>query len=248
MRYAAAILISVLTGVGAPVAAPFDMPVQPEMAPARGEPQVSPKFSGQARGQEQTQKPAGRSGELQDRQPSETTGGPTKAPKTSPSNSASSSPPSPRPSSTAGREMAGDRQQAAEPHRYSFHRVKDDILRLDLRTGEVTQCSWRETGWSCKTVPDERAALESEIARLQRENAALKNSLLTRGIALPEGVKPELFADKGGAPPPKTPEAAPAPKLPEAADLDRAIGFIKGVWRRLLEMMVELQREIQQKS
>ena len=38
------------------------------------------------------------------------------------------------------------------------------------------------------------------------------------------------------------------PKLPTEADLDRAITFMKNVWRRLVEMMVELQRDIQRKS
>ena len=36
--------------------------------------------------------------------------------------------------------------------------------------------------------PDERAALESEIGRLQRDNAELKKSLLSRGIELPSGI------------------------------------------------------------
>ena len=42
--------------------------------------------------------------------------------------------------------------------------------------------------------------------------------------------------------------AAPAPKAPTEAELDRAIAFMKKVWRRLVEMMVDLQRDIQRKS
>jgi hypothetical protein len=131
---------------------------------------------------------------------------------------------------------------AAEDSRYSFHRIRDGFVRLDARTGQVAQCGWGPSGWSCSAVPDERAALESEIARLQRENVALKKSLLSRGIELPSGIKND--------PPPiaKAPESAPSLKLPSEAEIDRAVAFMKDVWRRLVEMMVELQRDIQRKS
>ena len=56
------------------------------------------------------------------------------------------------------------------------------------------------TTWSCKVVPDERAALESEIARLQRDNAALKKSLLARGIELPSGVDGRSSGGAGAGP------------------------------------------------
>jgi hypothetical protein len=131
---------------------------------------------------------------------------------------------------------------ATEDSRYSFHRIRDSFVRLDTRTGQVAQCGWSASGWSCSAAPDERAALENEIARLQRENVALKQSLLSRGIELPGGVKAD--------PPPiaKAPESEPSLKLPTEADLDRAVAFMKDIWRRLVEMMVELQRDIQRKG
>ena len=131
---------------------------------------------------------------------------------------------------------------AAEDSRYTFHRIGEGFVRLDGRTGQVAQCGWSAAGWSCSAVPDERTALESEIARLQQENVALKQSLLSRGIGLPGGVKAD--------PPPiaKAPESEPSLKLPSEAEIDRAMAFMKNVWRRLVEMMVELQRDIQRKS
>jgi hypothetical protein len=128
-----------------------------------------------------------------------------------------------------------------DSNRYSFHRTKEGLVRLDSRTGEVAQCGWNGTVWSCKPVPEERAALESEIARLAQENAALKKVLLSHGLDLPSGVKPDAQASK-------EPEAAPSEKPPAEAELDRAITFMKKVWRRLVEMMVDLQREMQRKS
>jgi len=51
----------------------------------------------------------------------------------------------------------------SENGRYSFSPVADGVLRLDIRTGQVSQCSRSDAGWACKMVPDERSALETEI-------------------------------------------------------------------------------------
>jgi hypothetical protein len=136
---------------------------------------------------------------------------------------------------------------ADDSSRYSFHRTKEGLVRLDSRTGEVALCGWNGTVWSCKPVPEERAALESEIARLQRENAALKKTLLSHGLDLPGGVRPE---PRPGKEPETalTPAPSPSEKSPTEAELDRAIAFMKNVWRRLVEMMADLQREMQRKS
>ena len=65
----------------------------------------------------------------------------------------------------------------SENGRYSFSPMGDGALRLDTRTGQVSQCSRSDAGWACRAVPDERAALETEIARRQGENATLKKEL-----------------------------------------------------------------------
>jgi hypothetical protein len=88
------------------------------------------------------------------------------------------------------------------------------------------------------TVADERAALEAEIARLQGENAALKKELLARNLPLPGVVKPD-------PPPAKTEE----PKaLPDDADLTKMMAFVEKVWRRMVEIITNLQREAMKKS
>jgi hypothetical protein len=130
---------------------------------------------------------------------------------------------------------------ADEASRFAFHRSGDGYVRLDARTGQVSQCTWRGAGWACNAAADERTALESEIARLQQENAALKKSMLARGVELPSDVKPDL-------PPRKEPETGAVPKMPTDAELDRAFAFMKNVWKRLIEMMAELQRDMQRKS
>jgi hypothetical protein len=131
--------------------------------------------------------------------------------------------------------------------RYSFHRAGDGFLRLDSRTGQVSQCGWSSTGWACKLVPDERTALESEIARLQRDNAAMKKSLLSNNIELPNVMVAETAPPSAAAPVPpfNVPDpSAREPRMPSDAELDRAFAFMKNVWRRLVDMMVDLQRDM----
>ena len=119
--------------------------------------------------------------------------------------------------------------------RFSFHKVGDGFLRLHGRTGQVSLCLHRTAGWTCETVPDERAALESEIARLQNSNAALKKDLLARGLPLPEPARPE---------PPGATTRPPELKLPSQADIDRVMSFVEKVWRRLIEMMGQVQKDM----
>ena len=65
----------------------------------------------------------------------------------------------------------------SENGRYTFSPTADGVLRLDTRTGSLASCHNRIAGWSCSAVPDERAALDSEIGKLQRENTQLKDNL-----------------------------------------------------------------------
>ncbi len=65
----------------------------------------------------------------------------------------------------------------SENGRYTFSPTADGVLRLDTRTGSLASCHNRVAGWSCYSVPDERAALDAEIGKLQRENTQLKDNL-----------------------------------------------------------------------
>ncbi len=128
-----------------------------------------------------------------------------------------------------------------EANRYQFNQVPDGYLRLDLRSGAVSLCSRGGAGWSCLAVPDDRTAFDDEIGRLQGENAALKKALADRGLPLPGGVT---------APPPAAPPAAGGGdlKLPSDADIDRAMAVLEKMWRRMVDMVMSLQRQLKDKN
>lgn len=142
----------------------------------------------------------------------------------------------------------------SENGRYSFNRVEEGILRLDQRTGQVSLCARRNLGWACHPVPDERAALEEEIGRLQRNNAALKKELLARGVIPPAESRSQLpavpetpSAEKPSSEKPsgeKPSSEKPALKLPSDAEIDRAMAMMERLWKRLVDMVQRWQREM----
>jgi hypothetical protein len=121
--------------------------------------------------------------------------------------------------------------------RYTFYRVQDNFIRLDLRTGHVSHCGWVSGAWSCRVLPDERTALESEISWLRSRNLALKKELLAHGLGLPDGIKPE---------PAISPHSGT--KTPGMAELEWMKSIVENAWRRMVETMASLQREILRKS
>lgn len=131
-----------------------------------------------------------------------------------------------------------------EDGRFSFHRVGDNFVRLDSRTGQVSLCGHGGSGWACQAVPDERTALESEIGRLQGETAVLKREMLARGLELPGNVKTPPPAARA----PETATRPPEVQLPSDAELNRLFAFMEKVWRRMVEMMAALQRDLQRKG
>jgi hypothetical protein len=122
--------------------------------------------------------------------------------------------------------------------RFNLFQVEDGYLRLDGRTGQVSICSRRQAHWLCQTLPEERAALESEIARLQGDNAALAKELLAHQLPLPAGMvrsDPALVA-------------GPPPRAPADRELTQVLTAIETVWRRLVAMIASVQRDLLKKS
>ena len=89
-------------------------------------------------------------------------------------------------------------------------------------------------------MPEDRAALEKEIARLQDEVASLKAEV----AALREPPPPRAAGRPDAADRPT--KARTASKLRD--DLARARAAFENAWRRLVEMIVNLQKDMMRKG
>jgi hypothetical protein len=127
--------------------------------------------------------------------------------------------------------------------RFSFNRVDDGVLRLDTQTGQVAFCSARGAGWACHAVPEDRAAFEQEIARLQDQVTALKSEI----AALREPPPPRPPADLV-PPPPADKSNELTIKLPTQEDIDRASAALQQAWRRLVDMLVNFKNDMMRKG
>ncbi len=92
--------------------------------------------------------------------------------------------------------------------RFTFQPVEGGMMRLDTETGQVSHCTKVGDGFACRSVADDRAAMQEEIDRLKRENEALRT----------------------GAKPP----AAGGLQLPSEEDIDKAMGLFEKMMRRMM--------------
>jgi hypothetical protein len=143
------------------------------------------------------------------------------------------------------------------------------VVRLDTRTGAISTCSNTDgMGWSCYTVPDERAAMDAEIGRLQAENDRLKaqpasrdqtvtgkiDEALPKDQAMPKSdqlqkADPKSAESKPAEPKPVEPKSADGSRkieipLPSDQDMDRVMTFVEQAWRRLIDMANRVQKDM----
>ena len=134
-----------------------------------------------------------------------------------------------------------------ENGRYALSPVADGVIRLDTRTGAVSTCSNTGTGWACYAVPDERAALDAEIGRLQADNEKLKAELAARGPTVTGKIDealPKANSLKKAEPKVAEGERKIEIPLPSDRDMDRVISFLERAWQRLVEMANRMQKDV----
>jgi hypothetical protein len=135
----------------------------------------------------------------------------------------------------------------AENGRYALSPVTNGVLRLDTRTGAASICADKGTGWACYAMPDERAALDEEIGRLQKDNEALQAQLAQREASV--GGKTDEPLPKSDSLKKSEPKLAEGEHrleipLPSDRDMDRMMGFVEQAWRRLVEMANRMQKDV----
>jgi hypothetical protein len=133
--------------------------------------------------------------------------------------------------------LAAEGAPDSENGRYTFSPTSDGVMRLDSKTGAVSNCSNSAAGWACYAVPDERKALDEEIGRLQAENEKLKAQL-----ASAKGN--EKGDDKLAAPNTAENQRKIEIPLPSDQDMDRVMSFLQRAWKRLVDMANQMQKDV----
>src|SRR6195256_1393793 len=134
-----------------------------------------------------------------------------------------------------------------ENGRYALSPVADGVIRLDTRTGAVSTCNNSGAGWACYAVPDERAALDAEIGRLQADNDKLKAELAAREPTVSGKIdEPLPKTDSLKKPEPKAADGERRIEipLPSDRDMDKVMSFLEQAWRRLVEMANRMQKDV----
>jgi hypothetical protein len=142
---------------------------------------------------------------------------------------------------------AGQVMPDAENGRYALSTTPDGVLRLDTRTGAVSTCSNTGAGWACYAVPDERAALDAEIGRLQTDNEKLRAELASREPVVTGKIEepmPKSDSLKKSEPKVAEGERKIEIPLPSDRDMDRVMSFLEQAWRRLIEMANRVQKDV----
>jgi hypothetical protein len=162
------------------------------------------------------------------------------------------------------------------PSRFTFSRVDNGFLRLDNDSGQVAFCKAQGRGWVCQAAAEDHSALETQIAGLQEDVTALKvlkdeiaglqdsvagvKKLQTEIACLRDEVaslRKDVVALKEPPPPPA--DLTPADrggdatiKLPTREDMARVRAFIQDTihetWRRLVEMINTVQKDMMRKG
>jgi hypothetical protein len=151
---------------------------------------------------------------------------------------------------TAGLDGAALAQSApdTENGRYALSQAADSVLRLDTRTGTVSICNNSSgAGWACYAVPDERAALDTEIGRLRADNEKLKAQLAAREPSVTgktEEALPKSDSLRKGEPKVADGGRKIEIPLPSDQDMDRMMSFLEKAWRRLIDLANRVQKDV----
>jgi hypothetical protein len=150
-----------------------------------------------------------------------------------------------------GAAAAAESMPDTENGRYALSPVTDGVIRLDTRTGAVSTCTNGANGWACYAVPDERAALDAEIGRLEADNEKLKSELAAREPTVTGKIDEPL--PKSDSLKKSEPKAADGERkieipLPSDRDLDRMMTFLGQAWQRLVDLANRMQRDVSIKN
>jgi hypothetical protein len=127
--------------------------------------------------------------------------------------------------------------------RFIITPIEDGYLKLDGRTGVVSECRRENGEFACTLVPDERQALQEEIDRLSLEVTDLRGQLAARGMTQPGPEIGDLPTDEPRQAEPPVADTLPTPgpraDLPDDQEIDRALDLMERFMRRFMNIIRE---------
>ena len=106
--------------------------------------------------------------------------------------------------------------------RYRMFPTAEGFLKLDTRSGAVSECKRGLDSYQCRLVPDDQNALQAEIDRLAKENADLGEKPAKAGPSLPERPGESTRS---------------SPNLPRDEEVGRALGYMEKFLRRFMGIL-----------
>ncbi len=110
--------------------------------------------------------------------------------------------------------------------RYTLTPSGAGFVRLDTQTGQVSECTGAAANLVCKSTPDERAALQGEIDRLQSK----------------------IDAWDAAAPAPATDKQSLELNIPDDKQVDKAFNFLERMIKRFKGLVEEMRKEPSQST
>jgi hypothetical protein len=133
------------------------------------------------------------------------------------------------------------RPRRGPTRRYTFHRVDDGYVRLDGRTGQVSMCAQRSVGGRVRRYRTSGLPWRRKSRVFRGESAApQERAHRTQSAALPGAVKPEAPASGR-----RRARLATAQRMPIWI---RSSTSLRKLWRRFVEVIVTLQKDMQNKT
>jgi hypothetical protein len=96
--------------------------------------------------------------------------------------------------------------------RFTFQTVEGGVIRLDSESGQISHCLRTGADYICRSVADDRTAIDEDVTRLKRENDSLRQ---------------QLAAAKTNGPAPKL-------TLPSEEEIDKAMSLFERMMRRMM--------------
>jgi len=134
---------------------------------------------------------------------------------------------------------------ADENGRYTLSATDRGYLRLDTRTGAVSICT-QKGGWVCRVVPDERAAFDQEIGRLQADIDKLKTQLASRDETVNGKIDAPLAKDESpkAAEPLRKSDSLQKDMPERSASRSDMTSTLDWAWRRLVGLAAQLHSRL----